>query len=187
MPWVSLVPSYSKAAHSGSQVETRGFTGLLASSFPLHYTEVSVPHLCGKTGNFLAEPLLTPPNSLLLYALRAARRQIRSQNLYIDAIDRPNKNLENVGITLQNPRFPSPRPALRDGVTRRVALKAARLYPAFFRFPVLLTERYCYCMSWAASNLDAARMSGRGSRGSEHKAKDNIEDCRQCGRKQRIG
>lgn len=42
----------------------RGFTGLLASSFSLHYTEASVPHLCGKAGNFLAESLLIPPNSL---------------------------------------------------------------------------------------------------------------------------
>ena len=43
-----------------------GFTGLLASSFSLHYTEVSDPHLCRKAGNFLAESLLTPPNSLPL-------------------------------------------------------------------------------------------------------------------------
>ena len=41
-----------------------GFTGLLASSFSLHYTEVSNPHFCGKGGNFLADPLLTPSNLL---------------------------------------------------------------------------------------------------------------------------
>lgn len=131
---VRTAPS-RETAHGGLQAETRGFTGLLATSFPLHYTEVSAPHLCGKAGKFLAEPLLTPPNSLLLYALRAARRQIRSQHLYIDAIDRPNKNLENVGITPQGSRFSSPRPALRDGVSLRDAHKAARIYPAILSSP----------------------------------------------------
>ena len=49
------------AVHSAKR---GGFTGLLVSSFSLHYTEVSDSYLCGKAGNFLAEPLLTPPNSL---------------------------------------------------------------------------------------------------------------------------